>query len=154
MKIKSDLILVVLIFLIINLLESCSSNFEYYDDDEMISEIKKIKKNKEIIYLEHKLANPKMDRNELMQYLNEPFKLVFKKRDFEKNEINFALAGRSTSNFGYLNRIENQQLVSLDSAACRYGGFIFLKLKPIQKGEYKIKNYGCRYSSEFEITIE
>lgn len=58
-----------------------------------------------------------MDRNELMQYLNEPSKLVFKKRDFEKNEINFALAGRSTSNFGSLNRIENQQLVSLDSAA-------------------------------------
>ena len=153
MKTKPYLFLSFLFFLIIILSESCSSRLENYDDG-MISEIKKIKRNKKFIYLEHEIPNSNLDRKKLMEYLNKPTKLVFKKTDFENNEMTFALAGRSTLNFGYLNFLENQKLIALDSAACNYGDFLFLKLKPIRKGEYKIRNSGCRYYNEFEITIK
>lgn len=154
MRIKSFLFIGVLIFLIIVLLESCSLKWEGYYRDEMVSEIKKIKKDKNMIYLEHKFSDRKKSIEELIKYMNEPQRFKFKKSNFENNEVTFALSGNSTTNFGWLNRIENQELIVLDSAACRYGDFLFLKLKPIQKGEYKIKATGCRYTGEFEIKID
>ena len=138
--------------LLIVMINSCYTvERKYYYGDELINKIKEIKKNKKVTYLSYQL--PKFSNDNMEKYMAEEIQYKFDANKFENGEAIFALIGRSTKNYGKLEKIIDNQRIPIDSASCDYGEFIFLKLNPVKRGNYKIIGSGCRYGKEFDIII-
>lgn len=125
---------------------------KYYYDNDLIKNIKKVRRSNQYIYIDYQL--PKPEHDEVKAYLKRTIEYRFKARRSPNDEMIFALVGRSTMNFGILDRLENGKRIRLDSVSCDHGEFLLLKLDPAVPGVYKIKGWGCRYGKEFDIVVK
>ena len=124
---------------------------KYYYDKDLIKKIKKVRRNHQYTYIDFQL--PKPGHDEVKAYLNRKIEYRFKEPRSADKEMIFALVGRSTMNFGVLERVENGKRIQVDSVSCDHGEFLLLKLKPAVRGDYKIRAWGCRYGKEFDIVV-
>lgn len=146
----NKIILIVPLFLLI---ASCHRiEKEYIYGEETFKKIKKIKRNKEFTYIDYQFPNP--HGGDTRAYLSKKIQYTFKAKKIKHDEAKFALIGKSTKNYGILDRVEGDKRIRLDSVTCDHGETIVLKLNPVVKGNYKIRGWGCRYGKEFDIVIQ
>jgi len=131
---------------------SCYSREKRYYGERMVKEIKKMKKRKDDTYISYQV--PKLTRESARAYANKEIKHTFKARKFKNNQAVFALIASSTANYGILEKIDKGARFVIDSTFTETEDFIYLKLNPVVKGNYKLRGYGCRYGKEFDIVIE
>jgi hypothetical protein len=148
-KIAPNVILLLLI--ILSALSCRTSEKHYYNDEDLPTKISGIKRSKHCVYLSYQFPNYSgkiINWDKKVQY-------HIKARKLERRDARLALVGVSTKNYAILERIEAGSTIRIDSVSCNHGEFLFLKLpQPVQKGNYKIRAWGCRFGRHIDLVVD
>ena len=127
---------------------------ERWYGEDFLEKIEVLKKNPKYTVLKPDLHKKRMTRSEMYAHYEKPKVYKFRRKSFKNEEANFSLFSPSTVNQGVLYQVLEKDTVQLDSVMTYADDLVNLKLKPVKKGEFLIKSWGCRYNNKYRIIIK